>query len=578
MSYQVLARKWRPKNFSEVRGQEHITRTLVNSIKQDKIAHAYLLTGTRGIGKTTIARIFAKAIRCESLSPEGNPCLECHACKEIDNGNSLDYLEIDGASNNSVDDIRDLIETVQYLPSSGRYKVYVVDEVHMLTISAFNALLKTLEEPPKHVVFIFATTDPQKLLGTVLSRCQRFDFKNSTIDETTKLIKDIAEKENIKFENDKIPLELAKQGDGSFRDSLSLFDQVLSLSSDNTITEETLILSLGIAKTSSIKSMVEALFSKNKEEATNIFYSVIGENVDIKSFSLQILDKIYFLIQSANLAGELRDSDLSEEVLNCVSLIETVWIYENMAKDLEWSLKSVDPVQMTAIVFMKICLREQVIQRTSPALHLKKKDLIKENIPEQNPNIEENSNIQTIEVENRPSQEEELSVEKPEFEKEKLEESREVEAPTVIVEGERTWEGFLKFLYVDNKSLAMNLERGNLASEFNPDLENIILTIAFSQECKIFYDYICERENKDKIIKLVKDYLGKEIDINVNTSLIDDETKESTNFKSVVEIEEDAEAKRKAEQRERIINNKFIKSAEELFDTKIEKIILNDDN
>mgnify|MGYP001414342442 CR=1 FL=1 len=249
-----------------------------------------------------------------------------------------------------------------------------------------------------------------------------------------------------------------------------------------------------------------------------------------------------------------------------------------MAKDLEWSLKSVDPVQMTAIVFMKICLREQVIQRTSPALHLKKKDLIKENIPEQNPNIEENSNIQTIEVENRPSQQEKLSVEKPEFEKEKLEESREVEAPTVIVEGERTWEGFLKFLYVDNKSLAMNLERGNLASEFNPDLENIILTIAFSQECKIFYDYICERENKDKIIKLVKDYLGKEIDINVNTSLIDDETKESTNFKSVVEIEEDAEAKRKAEQRERIINNKFIKSAEELFDTKIEKIILNDDN
>jgi DNA polymerase-3 subunit gamma/tau len=175
--YQVLARKWRPKKFNDVIGQEHITKTLVNSIEKNKVAHAYLFTGTRGVGKTTIARIFAKSLRCENRLEDFNPCGECNSCKSIDSSNSLDYVEIDGASNNSVDNIRELIENVNYLPSSGKYKVYVIDEVHMLSNSAFNALLKTLEEPPAHVVFIFATTDPHKLLGTVLSRCQRFDFK-----------------------------------------------------------------------------------------------------------------------------------------------------------------------------------------------------------------------------------------------------------------------------------------------------------------------------------------------------------------------------------------------------------------
>lgn len=163
MGYQVLARKWRPKTFNEVIGQDHIARTLQNSILKEKIAHAYLFTGTRGVGKTTIARIFAKAIRCENLDDKGNPCLECSSCKSIDQSNALDYVEIDGASNNSVDNIRELIENAQYLPSSGKYKVYVVDEVHMLSTSAFNALLKTLEEPPAHVIFIFATTDPHQL-------------------------------------------------------------------------------------------------------------------------------------------------------------------------------------------------------------------------------------------------------------------------------------------------------------------------------------------------------------------------------------------------------------------------------
>src|SRR5690349_18231976 len=205
MAYQVLARKWRPKQFEEVVGQTHVTRTLQNAIKQEKLAHAYLFTGTRGVGKTSIARLFAKAIRCENRKPDCNPCLVCQSCKDIDSGNSMDYIEIDGASNNSVDDVRSLIENVQYLPTRGKYKIYVIDEVHMLSVSAFNALLKTLEEPPHHAIFMLATTDPQKLLGTVISRTQRYDFKNVPVEQLTQHLMNIAKAEGITFTSPTVP-------------------------------------------------------------------------------------------------------------------------------------------------------------------------------------------------------------------------------------------------------------------------------------------------------------------------------------------------------------------------------------
>ena len=238
MAYQVLARKWRPKQFEEVVGQAHVTRTLQNAIKQEKLAHAYLFTGTRGVGKTSIARLFAKAIRCENRKADFNPCLVCASCRDIDASNSMDYIEIDGASNNSVDDVRALIENVNYLPTRGKYKVYVIDEVHMLSISAFNALLKTLEEPPAHVLFILATTDPHKLLGTVISRCQRYDFKNVPIEILKEHVLKIANAEGIKFSTPKIAEKLAELGKGSVRDTLSIFDQVLGLSATQNINED----------------------------------------------------------------------------------------------------------------------------------------------------------------------------------------------------------------------------------------------------------------------------------------------------------------------------------------------------
>ncbi|MBU1746012.1 MAG: DNA polymerase III subunit gamma/tau [Proteobacteria bacterium] len=226
MEYRVLARKWRPQVFEDVLGQEHVVRTLKNAIGQQRIAHAFLFSGPRGVGKTSIARILAKALNCET-GPTPTPCNRCGHCVEITNGNAIDVREIDGASNNGVDEIRQLRENVKFAPASCRYKIYIIDEVHMLTREAFNALLKTLEEPPGHVIFIFATTETQKVPATILSRCQCFDFRRIPLKQIAENLKKIAAADGVKISDNGLAW-IAEAGDGSLRDSQSIFDQVIS--------------------------------------------------------------------------------------------------------------------------------------------------------------------------------------------------------------------------------------------------------------------------------------------------------------------------------------------------------------
>ena len=226
MSYTALYRKFRPDSFQDVKGQDAIVRTLKNQIRAQRIGHAYLFCGTRGTGKTTVAKILAKAVNCEHPI-DGNPCNECETCKAIAAGNSMNVIEIDAASNNGVDNIREIREEVAYSPTSGKYKVYIIDEVHMLSIGAFNALLKTLEEPPSYVIFILATTEAHKIPITILSRCQRYDFKRIARTTIVDRLRELMDEEQVEVE-DKALRYIAKKGDGSMRDALSLLDQCIA--------------------------------------------------------------------------------------------------------------------------------------------------------------------------------------------------------------------------------------------------------------------------------------------------------------------------------------------------------------
>ena len=230
MSYLVLARKWRPQTFADLVGQEHVSRTLANAIQAGRVHHAFLFTGARGVGKTSAARIFAKALNCET-GPTATPCNVCPSCKEITAGQSVDVFEIDGASNTGVDDVRELRENIRYLPSRSRFKIIIIDEVHMLSINAFNALLKTLEEPPDHAKFIFATTEPHKIPVTILSRCQRFDFRKIALPRVTARLREIVDAEGIRISDRALGL-VARRGEGSMRDSLSTLDQVIAFCGD----------------------------------------------------------------------------------------------------------------------------------------------------------------------------------------------------------------------------------------------------------------------------------------------------------------------------------------------------------
>ena len=260
MSYQVLSRKWRPQSFGDVVGQGHVTQTIQNAIKLERIGHGYIFTGPRGVGKTTVARVLAKVLNCKDPQ-DNNPCNACSHCEEITDGRNMDVLELDGASNRGIDEIRELRESVKYPPNSGKYRVYIIDEVHMLTKEAFNALLKTLEEPPPYVVFILATTDPHKVPQTILSRTQRFDFRRLSIELISNHLIEILNRENINFEEDALQL-IAKKADGSMRDSLSLLDQVIAYSGDK-LEVEPVRSSLGIIHDSLYVNLFSGIATKN---------------------------------------------------------------------------------------------------------------------------------------------------------------------------------------------------------------------------------------------------------------------------------------------------------------------------
>lgn len=288
MAYQVLYRKYRPQKFSDVVGQPQVTKTLQNELQAGRISHAYLFTGSRGTGKTTCARILSKAVNCLSLD-EGDPCLECEMCKGIENGAIMDVVEIDAASNNGVDSIRSLIEEASFTPSKAKYRVYIIDEVHMLSDSAFNALLKTLEEPPEHVVFILGTTEVHRLLPTILSRCQRFDFKRITPLEIAERLKYVCSCENVEIEDD-AALLIAALADGGMRDALSILDQCIGRS--HVITNQVVRDTAGIVGRDHLFGLTECIKTKNTAKAIDIINELYNSSKDMMKLCSEVSDHL----------------------------------------------------------------------------------------------------------------------------------------------------------------------------------------------------------------------------------------------------------------------------------------------
>jgi DNA polymerase-3 subunit gamma/tau len=313
LSYVVLARKYRPQTFSGLTGQEHVSRTLQNAIETGRIAHAFLFTGARGVGKTSSARILAKALNCEQgMSTE--PCNACPACKEITEGNSTDVFEIDGASNTGVDDVRELRDNIRYLPSHSRYKIFIIDEVHMLSTNAFNALLKTLEEPPPHVKFIFATTEPHKVPVTILSRCQRLDFRRISMSKLVARLRFIADEERITISDTALNL-IARKGDGSMRDSLSVFDQVLAFCGDNVGDEDVATL-VGVVDRRLLADISSAVVRGETEGVLAGIKRVDTAGYSMRQFCRELIDHFRNLLMICSLKKPEEILDLAEAELH----------------------------------------------------------------------------------------------------------------------------------------------------------------------------------------------------------------------------------------------------------------------
>ncbi|MCR4417565.1 MAG: DNA polymerase III subunit gamma/tau [Ignavibacteria bacterium] len=286
-NFLVTARKWRPQKFEDVVGQEHITQTLKNSIKSGKIAHAFIFSGPRGIGKTSTARILAKSLNCPNQK-DYNPCNECEICESITNGSNIDVIEIDGASNRRIDEIRTLRESVQYAPSTAKYKVYIIDEVHMLTTESFNALLKVLEEPPPHIIFIFATTDIHKVPATILSRCQRYEFRRLTTEEIKNHLIKIAKYENIEYDEDALRF-IARRADGAMRDAQSLFDQIVVYSNGKVVLSEVKDI-LNIIDVDLYFRISDAIKNRETEEAFRIVNEIYFNGWDLNTFVNDLIE------------------------------------------------------------------------------------------------------------------------------------------------------------------------------------------------------------------------------------------------------------------------------------------------
>lgn len=509
--YQALYRRFRPRTFDEVLGQEHITTTLKNQIVKGNIGHAYVFSGTRGTGKTSTAKIFARAVNCLHTE-DGNPCNSCEVCKGILDESVMDVIEMDAASNNSVDDVRELREKVKYPPSKGRYKVYIIDEVHMLSKGAFNALLKTLEEPPKHLVFILATTEVEKLPQTILSRCQRFDFKRVTTKDIVKNMKNICGEIGLDVD-DKVLNLIARNSDGAMRDALSLLDQCISFKEGKLTLEDALQI-LGIANNDIIFEMVDGIKARDLEKSLHTIDEIMQKGKDVNQFIKDLLVhyRNLMIVKTSTNPSDIIDfeeetierykeqaQDVSlQYILNALKILNQA---ENSSK---WSSQPRIVLEMAIIKLIDsidISSLEERIDRLEEAIQSGSM-----------PKIEKREAVQNQKKEKRAEKAE--AEEKKEKAESRGKSQEAIDQNSIIDDGkdmdletvQKEWSNFMKGLKKQRISLQALLVEGTLLS-----MENGVLTIEFAEGFGIHKEAVNKKENKEYIEKALASYFNKNI-------------------------------------------------------------------
>ena len=510
MSYIVFARKWRPKTFDEIIGQDHVAQILKNAIKSDRVAHAYIFTGPRGVGKTSAARIFAKALNCEK-GPAPEPCNDCAACGQISESRSLDVLEIDGASNRGIDEIRNLRENVKFAPAQGRYKIYIIDEVHMLTAEAFNALLKTLEEPPPHVKFIFATTQANKVLPTILSRCQRFDFRKISTKDIVEKLSFISKEEKLQITED-AAFAIARAADGSMRDAESILDQLSSFAGKK-IALEAVNRVLGTLGGETLFEIADAVAAKDTPGVLKMVDELAKEGKDISLVALELLEHFRNLM-IAKVGKNLEELiDLSKESIKRLSEQSANFTIEDLLYFINVLSGAYDMIRRSNM--SRIPLEMAVIRITRSGSIRSLGEILKE-VSRLEEKISENMRDDYVEKEPGPPGKEE-PLRQPEQPEQQSPQQPEEETP--VIEGdinlkriEDIWLNVINNVKAKKISIASCLAEGEPVS-----CNGEVVMLGFAKRHSFHREVIEKAQNKIIVEGAISEILGKELRLQFTT-------------------------------------------------------------
>ncbi len=521
MSYLVLARKWRPQVFEEVVGQVPITQTLQNAISQKRVPHAFLFAGARGVGKTSTARILAKALNCET-GPRINPCNQCASCHEISAGTSMDVIEIDGASNRGIDEIRELRDNVRYTPAKSRYKIYIIDEVHMLTREAFNALLKTLEEPPPHIIFVFATTEPHKIPATILSRCQRYDFKRIPLKKIVESLSKIVEEEGVQVSQRGL-LSIARESEGSMRDAQSLLDQVISYAGTE-IKDENIAEVLGLVDRKLLYDTLEAIAGGNPGRCLEVVEEIYQYGYDVQHFCRELLQCFRNLILLKVAAHPEALMELPAEEIETLGNLAKKFEFEHLNHLFNLLLKGEEEVAQSTFprTMLEMTLIRMATLRPVVSIDeiLKKLEELEKSPLSAAPLVERNRDASPDEKLSREKSTNQTArpmrnIESTELEKsfspehsEQSEDPGEEHSPV----REEAWKNLVNFARMKNPVLGAFLVFGNLVQLSEDRIE-----IGFEKD-SFHYDRMLEKENRDLLERICREYLGKEAKLVISTS------------------------------------------------------------